>query len=207
MQGFARVELMGTITQEPELRYTPAGLALLELNIAGDDRVLGDDGVERMLAWYHRATVFGAFAESLANGLEVGDGVHLHGRLEYQQWKTEGGQNRSAVKVIAELLRTFAVTEDRVTRDSRGQPRLQNAVNVVSMAGNLTRDAELRYTPSGAAVTRFGVAVNEKYKVRGEERERVGYFNGQVWRELAEAVGEFRRGQAVIVRGRLTNNN
>ena len=58
-RGLNNVYLAGTLTQAPELRYTPAGLAILELNLGGNDNVIGDDGQLRELAWYHRVTVFG----------------------------------------------------------------------------------------------------------------------------------------------------
>ena len=59
-RGLNNVYLAGTLVQAPELRYTPGGLAILELNLAGNDHVLGDDEKMRELAWYHRVTVFGA---------------------------------------------------------------------------------------------------------------------------------------------------
>ena len=71
-RGLNTIQLIGTLTQAPELRYTPGGLAILELNVAGSDHVIGDDGVARDLAWYHRVTSFGTIAESLANQLDRG---------------------------------------------------------------------------------------------------------------------------------------
>ncbi|CAN5829219.1 hypothetical protein BH24DEI2_BH24DEI2_20200 [soil metagenome] len=58
-RGLNSMRLVGTLTQDPELKYTPKGLAILELNLGGDDHLLADDGMMRDLAWYHRATVFG----------------------------------------------------------------------------------------------------------------------------------------------------
>ena len=82
------------------------------------------------------------------------------------------------------------------------------SVNKVILVGNLGRDAELRYTPSGAAVTRFGVAVNERFRNRsGEDQERTHFVDVTVWRELAEAAGELKRGDGVFVTGRLVNDS
>src|SRR5690606_30849141 len=65
-RGLNNVYLVGTLVQKPDLRYTPGGLAILEMNLAGNDNVMGDDDQPRELAWYHRATLFGAQAEMMA---------------------------------------------------------------------------------------------------------------------------------------------
>lgn len=77
--------------------------------------------------------------------------------------------------------------------------------NNVTVVGNLTREPELRYTPSGAAVTKFGVAVNRSYNNRNGERvEQTDFFDVTAWRELGENVAEsLTTGSRVIVTGRL----
>ncbi|NLG09241.1 MAG: single-stranded DNA-binding protein [Deinococcales bacterium] len=210
-RGMNVVYLVGTLVQAPEMRYTPGGLAILELNLAGNDHVTGEDGAERELAWYHRATVFGAQAELLANQLQEGTPVLVEGRLNYRNWETPEGQKRSALDVNAsrvDVLTYGTRTDEPTVIDARGQHRLKNALNQVVIVGNLTRDAELRYTPSGAAVTRFGVAVNERFRSRsGEDQERTHFVDVTVWRELAEATGELKRGDGVFVMGRLVNDS
>ena len=210
-RGLNNIYLAGTLTQDPELRYTPGGLAILELNLGGNDHVLGDDGQERDLAWYHRVTVFGNAAENLANQLNAGSPVLVEGRLDYRSWENQEGQRRSALDVKATRVEVigFGVRKGETTVvDVKGQHRLKNAMNEVTIIGNLTRDAELRYTPSGSAVTRFSVAVNERYKDRsGNDQERTHYVDVNVWRELAEACGELAKGDPVFVIGRLVNDS
>ncbi len=74
--------------------------------------------------------------------------------------------------------------------------------NTVTLVGNLTDDPELRYTPSGAAVANFTVAVN-RYKGKDQESELEGFFKCSCWREMAEHVAELTKGARVIVVGRL----
>ena len=64
--------------------------------------------------------------------------------------------------------------------------------NTVTVVGNLTRDPELRYTPSGAPNTRFGVAVNRRWMDRNtnEWQEATSFFDIVCWREMAENVSE-----------------
>ena len=78
--------------------------------------------------------------------------------------------------------------------------------NNVTIVGNVTRDPELRFTPSGQANARIGVAVNRKWQDRnsGEWQEATSFFDVICWRELAENVSEsLKKGTRVIVTGRL----
>lgn len=76
--------------------------------------------------------------------------------------------------------------------------------NSVTLVGNLTRDPELRYTPSGAGVASFGLAVNRRYQVNGEWQEQVSFFNIVAWSDLGEnAAASLSKGMRIIVTGRL----
>lgn len=210
-RGLNAVHMVGTLVQAPEMRYTQNGLAILELNVAGNDNVIGDDGQPRELAWYHRVTLFGAQAEQMVNQLEAGTPVLVEGRLNYRTWESQEGQKRSSLDVNAnrvEVLTFGPRGNDATVVDAKGQDRLRNALNQVMIVGNLTRDADMRYTPNGSAVTRFSVAVNERFRGRGgEDQERTSYVDVNVWRELAEATGELKRGDPVFVIGRLVNDS
>jgi single-strand DNA-binding protein len=209
-RGLNHVLLVGALTQAPELRYTPGGLAILELNLAGNDHVTGEDGQLRELAWYHRAKLFGTPAENMVNNLTAGSPVFVEGRLGYRSWEGPDGQRRSSLDINAlrvEPLGFGPRKGEATVEDVKGQSRLRDALNQVTIIGNLTRDAELRYTPSGHAVTRFTVAVNESYQVKGEWQEKTHYVDVNVWRELAEACGELAKGDPVLVIGRLVNDS
>jgi single-strand DNA-binding protein len=75
----------------------------------------------------------------------------------------------------------------------------------VTLIGNLTRDPELRFTPSGVAVATVGLAVNRSWRGKdGEWQEQTSFFDCVVWREQAEQVAEsLQQGARVIVSGRL----
>jgi single-strand DNA-binding protein len=78
--------------------------------------------------------------------------------------------------------------------------------NNVSITGNLTRDPELRFTPSGQANTTFGVAVNRRWQNRQtqEWEEATSYFDVVCWQQLAENVAQsLSKGARVVVTGRL----
>ena len=83
------------------------------------------------------------------------------------------------------------------------------SLNKVLIMGNLTRDPELRYVPSGAAVANFTVAVNRSYKDKaGERKEDVSFIRVVVWGKMAEICGEYlAKGRAVLVEGRLQSRS
>lgn len=78
--------------------------------------------------------------------------------------------------------------------------------NTVTIVGNLTRDPELRFTPSGAAVANFGVAWN--LKGRDGQEDKVSFFDVTCWRQLAENVSDsLTKGSRVVIYGRLDHRS
>ena len=79
------------------------------------------------------------------------------------------------------------------------------SLNKAMIIGNLGRDPEMRYTPSGQAVTQFTVAVNRNYKdSQGERQEETEWFRIVAWGQQAEFAAEYlRKGNKVFVEGRL----
>jgi single-strand DNA-binding protein len=77
--------------------------------------------------------------------------------------------------------------------------------NKVILAGNLTRDPELRYTPKGTAVAKIGLAVNRTWKNEaGETKEEVTFIDVDVWGRQAEVIAQYmRKGRPLLVEGRL----
>jgi single-strand DNA-binding protein len=77
--------------------------------------------------------------------------------------------------------------------------------NKVILAGNLTRDPELRYTPKGSAVAKIGLAVNRTWKTEsGENKEEVTFIDIEAWGRQAEVIAQYmRKGRPLLVEGRL----
>jgi single-strand DNA-binding protein len=82
-------------------------------------------------------------------------------------------------------------------------------LNQVILAGRLTQDPELRYTPSGAAFSRLRLAVTRVYKTKeGERREDTLFINVTTWNRTAEFCGEnLKKGRPILVEGRLRSND
>src|SRR3990167_2683233 len=82
-------------------------------------------------------------------------------------------------------------------------------LNKVLLIGNLTRDPELRYVPSGTAVATFTIAVNRVYKSQtGEKKEDTSFIRIVAWGRRAEVCGEYlSKGSPVFVEGRIQSRN
>lgn len=77
--------------------------------------------------------------------------------------------------------------------------------NKVILAGNLTRDPELRYTPKGTAVCKISIAVNRTYTSdTGEKKEEVTFVDVDAWARTAEVIAQYlKKGRPILIEGRL----
>lgn len=77
--------------------------------------------------------------------------------------------------------------------------------NRVILAGNLTRDPELKYTPKGTAVAKLTLAVNRNYATEtGERKEEVSFVDVEAWGKQAEVLSQYmKKGRPLLVEGRL----
>lgn len=82
---------------------------------------------------------------------------------------------------------------------------MAKSVNKVILIGNLGKDPEVKYTPSGLPVAQFSLATNERYKDKsGEWQDRTEWHNIVAWQRLAEIVGEYvKKGSKLYIEGRL----
>jgi single-strand DNA-binding protein len=82
-------------------------------------------------------------------------------------------------------------------------------MNKAILVGNLTRDAELKTTPSGKAVATVGIATNERWKdANGQKQEKVTFHNLVIWGKAAEALAQYlKKGKKMLVEGRIDNRS
>jgi single-strand DNA-binding protein len=81
-------------------------------------------------------------------------------------------------------------------------------LNKIMLIGNLGRDPEMTYTPSGSPVTKFSLAVNRRTKDKnGERKEETTWFNVVAWERLAETCNTYlHKGSKVYIEGRMTSH-
>ena len=101
MSGVNAVLLLGNLTRDPELRYTPNGAAVAQFGLGVNRRWRGEGGALQEEACFVEVVVWGKPAEAVAAHLTKGRAVVVEGRLQLDQWQTDGGERRSRLKVVA----------------------------------------------------------------------------------------------------------
>ena len=102
MASYNRVVLMGNLTRDVELRYTPAGTAVTDISLAVNERVKRNDQWTEEANFFD-VTLWGRTAEVASEYLSKGSPVLIEGRLKQDRWEQDG-QKRSKVKVIGERM-------------------------------------------------------------------------------------------------------
>src|SRR5215211_5466897 len=98
MASFNRVILLGNLTRDPEVRYTPKGGAVAEVGLAVNRVYTTEGGEKREETTFVDVTLWGRTAEIAGEYLKKGSPVLIEGRLKLDKWETEG-QKRSKLRV------------------------------------------------------------------------------------------------------------
>ncbi|MBL8828972.1 MAG: single-stranded DNA-binding protein, partial [Planctomycetaceae bacterium] len=104
MASFNRVILVGNVTRDVELRYTPSSLAVCDIGLAVNDRRKTATGEWVDETTFVDISMFGRTAEVAGEYLKKGSPVLIEGRLKLDQWETNDGQKRSKLKVICDKM-------------------------------------------------------------------------------------------------------
>lgn len=100
-RSWNKVELMGNLTRDPELRYTPSGAAVCTFSIA-TNRTFVSDGERKEEADFHRCVAWNKLAELCNQLLKKGHRVFVSGRLQNRSWEGQDGQSRQTTEVVIE---------------------------------------------------------------------------------------------------------
>ena len=102
MTSFNKVILMGNLTRDPEVRYTPNGIAVASFAIAVNRKYKQGDETKEEVSFID-IVVFGKQAENCGQYINKGDSVLIDGRLQQRRWDDkDSGQKRSKVEVVAQ---------------------------------------------------------------------------------------------------------
>lgn len=102
MADLNRVFLMGRLTRDPEVRYTPSGTAVADLGVAVTERYKDRDGNWQEKPVFVDVVVWGRQAETSAEYLFKGSPLFIEGRLQLDQWENQSGEKRSKLRVRAD---------------------------------------------------------------------------------------------------------
>jgi single-strand DNA-binding protein len=109
--GFNKVILMGNLTRNPELRYTPSGTPVASFGLAVSRRFKQGEDLKEEVCFVD-IVVFGKQAEHCGQYLSKGNGAIVEGRLQQRRWETEDGQKRSKHEVVAQAVTFMPKRQD-----------------------------------------------------------------------------------------------
>jgi single-strand DNA-binding protein len=135
MQDVNSITLVGRLTRDPELRSTASGMSVASLRLAYTQSRKSASGQWEEEPGFIDVSVFGNQADTVAKFLAKGRQVVVQGRLDFRQWQTNEGQQRSATQIIASQVQFIGGNEN-------GQTRASNPVAAQSNPSNAPRDDE-----------------------------------------------------------------
>jgi len=119
MSNFNKVLLMGNLTRDPQLSYTPNQTAVVDFGLAVNRRWTGRDGNQREETCFVDCRAFGRQAENINKYLSKGRPVFLEGRLTFDSWTGQDGSRRSKHRVTVENFRFLPKTSGAETGQSQ----------------------------------------------------------------------------------------
>jgi len=117
MPNLNKVMLMGNLTRDPELRYTPNNIAVVGLGVAVNRRWRNQQGEQQDETTFVDCDAFGRTAEVINQYLKKGRPLFIEGRLKLDQWEDRDGNKRSKLKVVVER---FEFVDSRSDESSGG---------------------------------------------------------------------------------------
>jgi len=108
---FNKIILIGNLTRDPEVRYTPQGTSVCNFGIAVNRRYKQGDTLKEEVTFIN-VVVFGKQADTCGQYLNKGTTVLVDGRLQERRWETEDGQKRSKYEVVAQSVRFLSKKQE-----------------------------------------------------------------------------------------------
>ncbi|HEX6565600.1 MAG TPA: single-stranded DNA-binding protein [Chthoniobacterales bacterium] len=148
MANLNRVLLIGNLTRDPEIRYTPKGTAVAEIGIAVNRVFSGEDGEKREEVTFVDVTLWSRLAEIAEQYLKKGRSVFIEGRLQLDSWDDkQTGQKRSRLRVVGENLQMLGARGEGESGGTGGAPAARRPGPAPAPRPNPPRDPDLDTEP------------------------------------------------------------
>ena len=141
MASYNKVLLMGNLTKDPELRYTPQGTAVVNLRLAVNRKYRNKDQELKEEVCFITAVVWNKQAETCNQYLHKGSGVFVEGRLQSRSWEDNAGAKRSVIEVRAERVQ-FMGAPSAKTQSSQQPGQIEPEQPAAEPSSELTWLAE-----------------------------------------------------------------
>ena len=115
-----KVQLIGRLGKDPEVKYTPDGTMITKFNIATDESWKDRNGERVQKTEWHRIVVWGKLAEICSKYLVKGKLVFVDGKLQTQTWDDKDGNKRSMTQIVAREMKMLDGNKGQASDDGRG---------------------------------------------------------------------------------------
>jgi len=126
MANLNKVLLIGNLTKDPELRYTPQGTAVLNLRMAINRRFRDKAGEQKEEVCYVTVVVWDKQAETCNQYLRKGSPVFIEGRLQSRSWEDNSGQKRNVIEVRAERVQFIGSLKTSPAQEAVAEEKVNN---------------------------------------------------------------------------------
>jgi single-strand DNA-binding protein len=141
MSNFNQVILMGRLTRDPEIRYTPKGTAIAKFGIAINRKWNSDGGEKKEEVTYVDIDAFGKQAETIGSNLKKGSPIHMVGRLKTDSWDDKAtGQKRTKLTVTLDSFQFVGKSEGQTATAQNELPPSDRPASPASEAGTDDND-------------------------------------------------------------------
>lgn len=113
MAGVNKVILVGNLGKDPEVRYTPSGMAITSFSVATSENWKDKDGNKQEKTEWHKIVAFGKLAEICGEYLAKGRQIYIEGRLQTRAWDDKSGVKRYTTEVVANVMQMLGGPKDR----------------------------------------------------------------------------------------------
>jgi single-strand DNA-binding protein len=128
-----KVILIGRLGADPEIRYTPDGMMVTNLNLATNEQRKDKNGEKVVKTEWHRIVTFGKLAEICGNYLSKGKLVYIEGRIQTRSWEDKEGVKRNTTEIIASNMQML---------DSKGGAKSQDTIQENPLPAYTGADAQ-----------------------------------------------------------------
>ena len=143
-RGINKVILIGNLGQDPEVRFTPSGTAVANLNLATSDTWTDrQSGQRQERTEWHRVVMFNKTAEIAQQYLKKGSKVYIEGRLQTRKWQDQNGQDRYSTEIVANDMQML----DGRSGDFQGGGAPQNSYPQNNYSQNAPQNAPAQNSP------------------------------------------------------------
>jgi single-strand DNA-binding protein len=120
--GLNKAILIGNLGRDPEVRYTPSGVAVANFSIATSESWTNKDGQKETRTEWHRIVAFARLAEICGEYLAKGKQVYIEGRLQTRDWEDQNGVKRYTTEIVANQMLMLGSRDSADTSRSESPP-------------------------------------------------------------------------------------